>query len=129
MPRSWGHAKKIIEATFSFPEFALALKNLFTPSVHSWDTVNFRPNWPHPFFNTAIQNFFDQLLIYVDVYQVAKKSSYFIDLFLRYGWLKNPAIWLAWEQFGPYLRNKNFPKYEICAATQPIEVFIINKIQ
>ena len=24
-----------------------------------------------------------------------KKSGYFIDLFWRYGWLKNPAIWLA----------------------------------
>ena len=24
-----------------------------------------------------------------------EKSGYFIDLFLRYGWLKNPAIWFA----------------------------------
>ena len=24
-----------------------------------------------------------------------KKSGYFIDLLWRYGWLKNPAIWLA----------------------------------
>ena len=37
---------------------------------------------------------FDQLLIYVNFYQHAKKSDYFIDLFWRYGWL-NPAIWLA----------------------------------
>ena len=25
----------------------------------------------------------------------SKKSGYFIDLLWRYGWLKNPAIWLA----------------------------------
>ena len=28
-------------------------------------------------------------------YQYAKKSGYFVNLFYRYVWLKNPAIWLA----------------------------------
>ena len=35
-----------------------------------------------------------------------KNSGYFTDLF--------------WEHFCPYLRNKNFPKYRICAGTQQI---------
>ena len=39
------------------------------------------------------QKSFDQLLIYVDLYQHAKKKTgYFIDLFWIYGSLKNPAI-------------------------------------
>ena len=47
------------------------------------------------FLTISTQQIFDQLLIYVNLYQHAKKSGYFIDLFCRYGWLKNPAIWLA----------------------------------
>ena len=36
---------------------------------------------------------------------------------------------IGWEHFGPYLSNKSFPKYEICAGTQQIiQVFIIEKI-
>ena len=41
-------------------------KNQFIPSIHSWDTANFRvlwPDWPHPFLAAPIQNFFDQILI------------------------------------------------------------------
>ena len=34
------------------------------------------------------------------------------------------------EHFGPYLRNKNFPKYGICAGSQQIiKIFIIEQIQ
>ena len=39
--------------------------------------------------------FFDQLLIYVNLYQHTKRKGYFNDMFWRYGWLKNPAVWLA----------------------------------
>ena len=39
-----------------------------------------------------------------------KKSGYFIDLFWRYGWLKNPAIWLA-ENILAHISGANtFPK-------------------
>ena len=41
------------------------------------------------------QNFFDQLLSLCEFVSTCKKLSYFIDLFWRYGWLKNPTIWLA----------------------------------
>ena len=30
---------------------------------------------------------------------------------------------IGWEHFGPYLRNKNFPKYWICAGTQLTKFF------
>ena len=69
--------QKIIGANFSFPEFAPALKNLLAPSVHSGDTVNFgvlQSDWPHPFLTIPTQKFFNQLLIYVNLYQHAKNK-------------------------------------------------------
>ena len=71
---------KIIEAIFCFPEFAQALKDLLTPSVHSWDTESFSllesynqtghtHIWPHP-----PKKSFDQLLIYLNLYQHAKNQ-------------------------------------------------------
>ena len=69
---------KVIEIFFHFPEFAPPCKNLFIPSIHSWDTANFRvlwPDWPHPFLAMPIQKFFDQLLIYVNLYQHAKNQA------------------------------------------------------
>ena len=101
---------KSIEITFHFPEFASAYKK----------SANFRvlwPDWPHPFLILLTPKFFNQL----------SKSGYFIDLFWRYGWLKNHAIWLAENT---YLRNKHFLKYGIGAGTQKIlYIFIIDQIQ
>ena len=42
------------------------------------ETVNFRvlwPDWSHPFLPMPTKNFFDQLLIFVNLYQHAKKIS------------------------------------------------------
>ena len=67
---------RIVEITFSFPEFAPA----HTKSVHStysWDTVNFRalwPVWPYP-SDHAHPTFFDKLLIYVDLCQHVKNQA------------------------------------------------------
>ena len=39
--------------------------------------------------------------------------------FVQEIWLiKKPCNLIGWRDFGPYLRNKNFPKYGICAGTQ-----------
>ena len=36
---------------------------------------------------------------------------------------------IGWEHLGPYLKNKSFPKYGICAQTQQIiQIFIIEQI-
>ena len=33
---------------------------------------------------------------------------------------------IGWERFGPYIRNKVFPKFEIYAGTQQVmQMFII----
>ena len=40
-------------------------------------TANFtvpRPDWPHPFLIMPTQKFFDQLLIFVNLYQYAKNQ-------------------------------------------------------
>ena len=66
---------------------------------------------------TSTQNNFDQLLIYVNMYQYAKKSGYLIDLFWRYGQTKNPAISLAENILARISGTKVF-KHDICAGTQ-----------
>ena len=68
-----------------------------------------QPDWSHPFVTMATPKFFDQLFIYINLYQHAKKSGYFNNLFLIYGWLKNPAIWLAENNLTNISRTKIFP--------------------
>ena len=68
---------KIIEVTFSFPEFPPACKNL-VHSINSFLRYNFRvpwPVWPPTFLTTPLLKVFDQLLIYVDLYQHVKNKA------------------------------------------------------
>ena len=52
-----------------------------------------------------------------------------IDLFWRYCWLKNPAIWLA-ENILAHISWTKIFQYGICAGTQQmILIFIIEQIQ
>ena len=47
-------------------------------SIHSWDAVNFRvlwPDWPHPFLPMPTQKYFDQPLIYMNLYKHAKNQA------------------------------------------------------
>ena len=49
---------------------------------------------------------------------------------LVYNELKKSCNLIAWEHFGAYLWNKNFPKYGLCVETlQIIQIFIIEQIQ
>ena len=106
---------KIIETTFSFPEFALARKKLVQSICSLLRYSQFKspvtrlatPNSHHAHRKTFWSTF--NLCEFVSTCQ---KSCYFIDLFWGYSWLKSPAIWLA------DIRNKNFTKYGICAGTQ-----------
>ena len=68
---------KIFESTFSFPKFVSACKK----SVYSICWVlrysQFRvqwPDWQQPFFTMLTQKIFDQLLIFVNLYQHAKNQ-------------------------------------------------------
>ena len=106
------HTPKKSEITFSFPEVAPACKK----SVHSicsflrysqfWSTMT---RLATPISDHAHPNIFDQLLIYVNLYQRVKNL---IDLFWRYGWLKNPALWLAENILVNILGTKIFPGFE-----------------
>ena len=58
-------------------EFVPACKKS-VPSVQSSDTVNFRdqgPDWPHPFLTMPYQKKFDQILIFMNLYQHAKNKT------------------------------------------------------
>ena len=44
-----------------------------------------------------------------DFVSTCKKTGYFIDFFWKYGWLKNPAIWLDENIFAHISGNKISP--------------------
>ena len=57
-----------------------------------------------------------------------QKPVYFIKISLwdtanfRVLWLiEKPCNLIGQEHFGPYLRNQNFPKYEICSSIQELQ--------
>ena len=78
MPISDHAHPKIIEITFSFPEFAPACKisvhsiNSFLRYSQSQSPVT---RLVMPILTMSIQKFFDQLLIYVKLYQHAKNQA------------------------------------------------------
>ena len=74
-----GQVHWITESTFSFPEFVPRCKKSVYAICSFWDTDNFRvpwPDWPHPFLIMLIQNVFDQLLIFVNLYQHVKNQLF-----------------------------------------------------
>ena len=99
-------------------------KNHFIPSVHSWDTVNFRVQMPHPhpFLIMPNQKMLVQLLIFVNLYQHAKNeaiwsicSGEIVDLkTLQSDWLIG---------FWPISQEQDFSQYRICARTQDFPNF------
>ena len=87
-------------------------KNQFIPSIYSWDTVNFKvpwPDWP----KKKLMNFW---FTWISIYpQKLKLFQWFVVMEI---WLfKKCCNLIGWEDFSPYLRNKNFPKYGICVGT------------
>ena len=68
---------KNFKSSFNLCEIVPACKKL-VQSVLSWDTVKFRfqrPDWPHSFFTIPHQKLFNQLLIFVNLYQHAKNEA------------------------------------------------------
>ena len=114
--------QKSLKLLLAFLNLHQHTKNQFIPSTHSWDTVNFRvqwSGWPHPSLTMPTPKFFYQLLIYVNLCQHVKIRLF--HWFVLEIWLiKKSCNLIGWEHFGPYLRNKNFSKYGICAGTQQI---------
>ena len=76
--RIFDHAHtKNFQSPFNLCEFVPVCKKLI-PSVHSGDTVNFRvqrPDWPHLFLTMPNQKIFNQISIFVNLYQYAKNYA------------------------------------------------------
>ena len=103
MPISDNAHPKIIEITFSFPDFVPVWKIL----VHSINSFSRYSQFQcpvtgltMPIFDYVHPQIFWSTLILCELVSTCKKSGHFIDLLWRYGWLKNPAFW-----------NKHFPIY------------------
>ena len=98
MPISHHAHPKIIEITFSFPEFAPACKI----SVHSTYSFlrysQFRSQVTRlakPIFDHIYPKKFWSTFNLCEFVPTCKKAGYSLDLLWRNGRLKNPAIWLA----------------------------------
>ena len=53
-------------------------KTQLIPLIQSWDKVNIRvqrPDWPYPFLAKPNQKIFDQLLTFVNLYQLVKNEA------------------------------------------------------
>ena len=103
---------KIIEITFSFPEFAPACKKL----VHSINSFlrysQFQSpvrRLTKPMSDHGHTKIFWSTFIVCEFVSTCKKWGYFIDLFWRYGWLKNHAIWLGENILARISATKIFP--------------------
>ena len=98
---------KITEITFSFSEFPPACKKISSfhqlileikSILESCDQAG----------HTHPKNFWSTFNL-CEFVSTCKKSGYFIDLFWKYGWLKNPAIWLAENILAHISGTKIFP--------------------
>ena len=90
-----------MQKIISFHQFILEKQSI----LESHDQTDYTNFWTCP-----PQNFF------INFVSTCKRSGYLVNLFWRYFWLiKKSCSLIDWEHFGPYLRDKNFPKYRICA--------------
>ena len=108
--------QKIIEITFSFPEFAPACKKL----VHS---INSFLRYSLTRLATLISDHAHSQIFWLtfnlcEFVSTYEKSGYFIDLFWRYGWLKNPAIWLAENILAHISGTKSSQIWDLCRNTE-----------
>ena len=82
--------------------------------------------------------FFNQLLIFMNLYQHATKSGFLIILFYGHSWFKNPAIWLAegilahisgifFQNMGFVQQCKNFPLNSKNFIFGPFSLFLGQK--
>ena len=68
----------------------------------------------HPFLTMPYQKIFNQLLIFVSLYQQAKNET--ISLFWSREILQSDWLIVFW----PISQEKDFCQYKICAGTQQI---------
>ena len=112
--------QKSLNQLLAFLNLQQHAKNRFIPSIHSWDTVNFRalrPDWPHPFLSMPTQELFSSTFNLCEFFSSCKKSGYFGDFFWRYGWLKilqSDCLRTYW----PISQERKFPQiWDLCKNT------------
>ena len=121
---------KIIEVTFSFPEFVTVCKKSFYSTIsflRNTDTFQCGDQTGHTDFEQTHTQILNKLLIFVDFFQHAKNqdilsicSGDIVDLKI----LKSDRLRVFW----PNLMNQIFPRNEIRAGTeQIIQIFIIKQ--
>ena len=107
---------RIIANTFSFPKFALACKKIIQSKsiLESHAQTSHTHFWPCPPKIFLIN--FKFLWTCIKKHKITLFHWFVLEMWL----IKKSWNLIYWEQFGPYLRNKTFPKYGICAGTQQI---------
>ena len=108
LPFLTSSTQKLINQLLAFLNLYQHAKSQLIPFVCFWDTVIFiahRPDCQHPFLTLSKQKTFKQH--FCEFVSTCKKRAYFIYLFRRNSWFKNPAM-IGWEYFGLYLWKKIF---------------------
>ena len=80
--------------------------------------LEIQSNWESCDQTGVTQTVFDQLFIYMNLYQHVENHRLFYWSVLEIWLIKKSCNLIGWEHFVQYLRNKNFPKHAICAGTQ-----------
>ena len=99
---------------FNLCEIVRTCKNQLVSSVLSWDTVNFRvqrPDWPHSFLTMPHQKLFNQLLIFVNLYNIPKMRLFHQSAQEKCPIEKSHSL-NGWEHFSLYLWNNFFFQIE-----------------
>ena len=99
---------KIIEITFRF----LGLAPVCQKSVHCINSFLRYRLATLISDHTCPQSFWSTFNL-CEFVSTCQNSGYFIDLFWRYGWLKNPAIWLAVNILVHISGTKIFPNMDL----------------
>ena len=71
------HTQIWLNQLLAFLNLYRQAKNQFIPSVHLWDTVSFKVQWPdwlHPFLPILTQIIFDKLLFFVNLSKHVKNK-------------------------------------------------------
>ena len=107
LPFLTSSTQKLINQLLAFLNLYQHAKSQLIPFVCFWDTVitAHRPDCQHPFLTLSKQKTFKQH--FCAFVSTCKKRGYFIYLFRRNSWFKNPAIWLA-ESILAYIFGTKF---------------------
>ena len=110
----------IIKVALSFPKFiSTHWKPVYSINFLVRLILVLRPEWAHPFMTMPAPIFFNHFLISMNLYQYAEYQAFSSFCSRDVVDLKFCNL-IGQEHFGPYLRNQDFPKREICPSMQKL---------